>query len=402
MCHNPLISLRLLLAGAVLVPAAALAQGMPEPTGPHAIGTVTLRLVDSSRSDARTGNRFGGRPITAQFWYPARPGGTGVAPYVVEPGLVDSMIARGYFDDTAALAAMRTMRTHALTGAPLAGTRLPLVTISHGLGIARMHMTTIAEDLASHGYVAVTIDHPHGGFMLLPDGAVASTADDSAGWNSEAFHEHQMDEWAMDIRFVLARLRAARTGPLELVSHGVDWTRVAAIGQSSGGLAALEACNTDPDLRACVDMDGGFMSPAGVPIVAFPRTGAKRATLLLRSDPIYSDSDLARRGRTRAQWDAGRSRMLAVFEDIAGKSNAPIIEVRVAGTGHMSFTDAPFVMPSMITRFGGQVIDPARGYLVMTEVVRSWLANQLGLPGPRFEAVTASFPELRVLTLRAH
>ncbi|MFE7512989.1 hypothetical protein ACFU8I_17485 [Streptomyces sp. NPDC057540] len=54
-----------------------------------------------------------------------------------------------------------TVRTHAFPDAPLApGLRdLPLVVLSPGFTRPRATLTSIGEDLASHGYVAVAIDH---------------------------------------------------------------------------------------------------------------------------------------------------------------------------------------------------------------------------------------------------
>ena len=44
----------------------------------------------------------------------------------------------------------------------------------------------------------------------------------------------------------------------------------------------------------------------------------------------------------------------------------------VAGTEHFSFSDAPFVMPATITRFGGRII-PRRGWSVITRTLRAYL-----------------------------
>ena len=43
----------------------------------------------------------------------------------------------------------------------------------------------------------------------------------------------------------------------------------------------------------------------------------------------------------------------------------------VAGTGHFGFSDAPFVMPATIPRFGGRIIYPRRGWGVITRTLRA-------------------------------
>ena len=48
---------------------------------------------------------------------------------------------------------------------------------SHSLGGERFETTCLVEDLASHGYVVVTIDHVHDAdVVVLPDGSVAFCA----------------------------------------------------------------------------------------------------------------------------------------------------------------------------------------------------------------------------------
>ena len=41
------------------------------------------------------------------------------------------------------------------------------------------------------------------------------------------------------------------------------------------------------------------------------------------------------------------------------------------------FSDAPFVMPDTISRFGGAILEPKRAHHVFTTVVRAFLAEQL-------------------------
>ena len=371
---------------------------LPGPSGPFAVGTTLLHLVDSTRPDPQTRNRFGGRPVTVQLWYPAKPSAAprARAPYVLERNFVDSLIGSGYYDDTLVLRSWSSLRTHAVLDASPAGGGHPLVTESHGFGVARVNGTLVAEELASRGYVVAAIDHAHGGMMLLPDGSVSSTNDDSTAWNNASFHATQMNVWADDIGFVVDRMRLGTVaGVARAVARTADYGRVAAIGHSSGGLAAAEACSRVAVVRACVNMDGGLADPAGKPIVDFAVAGVTKPTLMLRSHPIYSDADFARRGRTREQWEAsGRSARLAM-DTLPRAASVTVLEASIAGTGHMSFTDAAFVMPTTITRFGGKIIDPKRGLAVVTTLLRAYLDEQLGLTSHgAFERTAAKLPEV--------
>ncbi|MGW4698800.1 alpha/beta hydrolase [Streptomyces sp. NPDC004285] len=77
-----------------------------------------------------------------------------------------------------------TVRTHAFPDAPLApGLRdLPLVVLSPGFTRPRATLTSIGEDLASHGYVVVAIDHTYEtAATTFPDGRVAACHGSRAG-----------------------------------------------------------------------------------------------------------------------------------------------------------------------------------------------------------------------------
>jgi dienelactone hydrolase len=373
---------------------------LPRPTGTFAIGTRVLALVDTARADSETRNRFGGRPVTVQFWYPVARRSAGGAPYLVEPGMVDSLVQQGYGPDTAEVRRWGRLRTDAAWNAPVADGRHPLVAVSHGFGETRSSMTTIAEELASHGYLVAAFDHVHGGFALLPDGALASPADDSTRWNDAAFHAQQMDVWAGDIAFVLGRLRrhAVPAEVLDLAA-AVDWKRLGALGHSSGGLAAVESCVRITEVTACANLDGGLVDPHAKPIADFVTGRLTKPTLFLRSHPIYSDADHARLGRTREQWEASARAGNMVLDSLRLRSTAVFYDATVAGTGHMSFTDAPFVMPDVITRFGGRIIDPDRGFMIITRLIRAFFDEALGITTPGSFVRAAAFPEVQLRTV---
>lgn len=379
---------------------ATVSTELPRPTGRFAIGTTTAYLVDSASPD-RFAPGHGGRTIAVQLWYPsaATQRVAGRAPYLMESGLEAAMRRANYYGvDSASFAAWARMRTHAVLDAPVMHGSWALVTLSPGMGLARANYTSIAEELASHGFVVATIDHPHEGLEVLPDGRVLSTADDTLLATVDSIHRSRVGDWTHDISFVLDKLAAgAVPGAMQTVGTTIDWSRVAAIGHSSGGLIAAQSCATDERVRACVNMDGGVTTPDGAPMADWVASGVTRPTLLLDSQPIYSDADLAKRGRTRAQWDALGASMRQAIDTLRRVNGAPLYLAKVAGTGHMSFSDAPFVMPSTITRFGGRIIDPMRGWTAITTTLRTFLDQALA-PTPRIslDTVARQFPELEI------
>src|SRR5262245_898446 len=366
---------------------------LPRPTGPSPVGTAVDPLVDESRQDADFPL---GRPITLQLWYPAV-GSSGVrAPYLMEEGLAKAMTSQGYYDvEVAALESWAALPTSSRLDAPPAPGSHPLATLSVGLGVVRANYTTLAEELASHGTVVALVESPLAGLMGLPDGKVVQDTTDRL--EKAEGHRAAVDEWARDVSFVLDQLQSKRAAAD--VAATIDWTRAGAIGHSSGGLVAVQACATDARLRAAIDLDGGLVTPEGEPLARFVEPGPTKPALILRSKPLYDDADFARRGLTREQWEARGASGKAALEALAARSPAPLTVATVAGTGHFSFSDAPFVMPAAITRFGGRVIDARRGWLVITGAIRAFLDGRLApQPGHAFDEALEQFPELEVRT----
>jgi predicted dienelactone hydrolase len=144
----------------------------------------------------------------------------------------------------------------------------PLVAFSVGLGVIRANYTSIAEELASHGYIIAMVEGPLQGLMLRPDGRAVL---DSAGrYGEPPTHRTGVAAWARDISFVLDRLETAKaSSPAGRVAGAIERSQIGALGHSTGGLVAIAACEADPRVRACANLDGGVASPDREPLARF-------------------------------------------------------------------------------------------------------------------------------------
>lgn len=374
-----------------------IAPALPQPTGKYRIGTAVFHLTDPSRPDAlaKEPGRF--RELMVQIWYP-----TDVEPdknaarYIPNPALLQALKDEQHdLQDPAVFDSWAEIRTTASWEASLSrqAGKFPLLILSHGLSEPRSLYTGLAQDLASHGFFVVCVDHPYGGITVLPDGRVVSANGDPDAGNPEAT-PGQVEAWAKDASFVLDWLTTpakSKSAVAQQFAGHVDLNRIGMLGHSLGGAAALETCRTDSRFRACADLDGA-------PFGKVKEEGSKRPTLIMRSGPIYSDEDLAKRGRTRAQWEEMGRQGQAMWGSFVQKSRSvPVYSVKINGAGHMSYSDAPFVMPDTINRFGGRIIDSKRGFEIMTNYIREFFEKYLNqkpsdlLDGPRspYAEVTA-------------
>ena len=366
---------------------------LPAPAGPEPVGTTVLYLADSSRRDSAFPDA---RPVTVQLWYPATTSARARAPYLVERGLGAALLHADYYGiDSAALRKWETLKASARIDAPVQLGRYPLIAFSVGQGVIRANYTTLAEELASHGYIVALVESPLQGFMLARDGRVI--ADTTGALARPAALRSAIHGWSADISFALDRLRNPKLGPAATaVAATIDWSRIGAIGHSVGGLVAIETCEHDKRVRACVNLDGGVASPEREPLADFVTTGITTPSLVLRSKPLYTDDDFARRGLTRAEWEKRAEGGRVAFDSLVARSTGPLWTASVAGTGHMSFTDAPFVMPTTITRFGGNVIDAKRGLYVIQATVRTFFDQLFGNWPDMMNALTVRLPEVQV------
>ena len=367
---------------------------LPKPTGDRRVGTMIVHLADPSRPDSFD-KQHGPREIMLQLWYPADPQNRGVvAPYVASPLVIDEMIKRQYnFQQPATIEAIRKLNTVAIADAPIdrSGPRYPVLLLSHGLGEPRFNYTSLAEELASHGYIVATIDHPYGGLTALPDGRILSTDSDPRGGTDEGAAE-LTKEWAQDAKFVIDSLTASasdKRGQTHAVAARADLSDVGMLGHSLGGAAALEACRIDERFKACADLDGQAFGQVTV-------EGVRKPTLIVRESPLYSDADLAKRGRTRETWEQmGREGQKLWARLQPRDPRTPFYMIKIAGTGHMSFSDLAFTMPDTISRFGGKMIDPNRGFTIIATYVRSFFDQYLKRkPSELLTGPNAAYPEV--------
>ncbi|MFI8456101.1 alpha/beta hydrolase family protein [Kitasatospora sp. NPDC085464] len=232
---------------------------LPVPTGPCPVGTVPLHLCDTARPDPIAGpGRF--RELMATVWYPARVADADAYPLApwMTAGALKAFLDDAGFPLDPSLAPL----TSGHQGAPVhrTGHRLPVVVFSHGSGSHRADHTVVCQELASHGYAVVTVDHTHDGFTEFPDGTVLTPDDRVTAYPRD---------YAADLRFLLDRvddLAAGRnpdvdrrTLPVGLLG-GLDPNTVGAFGWSKGGTATALAMAADRRIRAGLALDGPMIS----------------------------------------------------------------------------------------------------------------------------------------------
>ncbi|MFK7875208.1 MAG: alpha/beta hydrolase family protein [Paracoccaceae bacterium] len=177
--------------------------------GDYAVGVRTLTLTDPGRIDILNVTDEAiptyDRPLTVELWYPAAAG--------TEPGTLYDTVIRN--NDPAQLHGMASR-----DASPITGETFPVVVISHGYPGNRMLMSHLGENLASKGYVTVSIDHTD------------STYSDQAAFGSTLVNR------PLDQRFVLDQMGNASVIGDDIAAIA-DTSMAAVLGYSMGGYGAL-------------------------------------------------------------------------------------------------------------------------------------------------------------------
>lgn len=318
---------------------------LPAPTGPHRIGVTTLYLVDRTRRDPW--EPLPVREVMATVFYPARTvRGCPVAPQMSRGAaerlpFIDPLFHEGLPSKGVNWAGTKT---HAHTGAPAQDVRRPVLLYSPGGGDPRTLGTNTAEELAGHGYVVVTIDHPGDGseveFPHARTGRkkVRETVFRGNPRTDPKVFRTTIDTRITDTRFVLNQLETLAAGrnpdaagrPLpEHLGRALDLRRVGIYGHSAGGTTAAEAMYEDRRIHAAINLEGFLDYPPTSPgqdgrLFPIAQYGTDRPLLLLGTDGFPYRKELERswsamlahrRGcTTRRQLDHAAH---AVFNDYA-------------------------------------------------------------------------------------
>jgi dienelactone hydrolase len=316
------------------------------------VGKASYLWVDETREETHTDAVDDHRSVPVQLWYPAVPGTGQPARYIENLDQISSgLVSSGELGETEVWG-LGMVRENALTGAALSdeAPTYPVILLSPGNATNVGFYASLAEDLASHGYVVVGIDHPYQVAATATADGVVAVYDQSADLapldQRESKTAARIAERVDDMEYVIRRL-GGEVG--DLVAGRLDLTRLAAMGHSNGGVAAVEACRSLPELKACLNIDGQL---AGGPFSVHPAGVAPEQPFMYLTKESSQHPEIVSR-----------------FEEA---SEAYLVSMPAAS--HESFTDGALLAPTFhpLTRSSDRIMDTTRG------MIEAFFANTLG------------------------
>ncbi|MGV9269492.1 alpha/beta hydrolase family protein [Kitasatospora sp. NPDC003701] len=338
---------------------------LPAPTGPYAAGEDVIHLTDASRPDPWVPSS-GPRQLTVTMVYPAVPGTGTPAPYMTlaeAAGAIQQRQLPASYGVTPQN--LSSVTTHAFDGArPRRGT-YPLVVLSPGYEDPRMVLTSLATDLASHGYIVALVGHTYedSGETL----ANGQTPPCAICHNPALDFDSVAASRALDVSFVIDQLTHGHTAWRP--AHHINKHEIGMAGHSLGGAAATTTMIADPRVRAGVNMDGSF-HPAPMP-------GQINRPLLM-----LGAADNHPVGGHDTTWGQ-------TWAALGGYKKW----LTVAGAGHTSFTDLDLLLEE--AGFPTPPLSPERGVVITREYVTAFFDRTLkGINSPLLDGPSPNNPEV--------
>lgn len=298
---------------------------LPQPGGESPVGTTVLHLVDDGRADPFHPDRR--RELMVSVFYPAAKVDGHPRAHYASTELIPSLEQRFGVE-------LPGLHTNSYSGAPVSAGSHPVLLYSPGAGVTRLLGTGLAEDLASRGYVVVTIDHTYEAPAVeFPGGRIVAW--EPAPEFDTALRQKYIDARLPDVGFVLDSLErlACGTNPdagqrtlPEGLARALDLDRIGMVGHSSGGYVAVESMHLDRRIDGAVNLDGQIGVDA-----AFGKSvteGVDRPVLVMTSEQAEEVGDahpsLDEFWRTSTDWKR---------------------QLTMRDSAHYDYTDFPLLVP---------------------------------------------------------
>jgi dienelactone hydrolase len=295
----------------------------------------------------------------------------------------------------------------------------PVVVFSHGAGTSMEVQTSQSEDLASHGYIVVAIDHTYASVATVFPNRIVSHFEATTDFNTAEPAEIITQIMAEDVQFVLEQLGEMNEGKIAPIFQGkLNLNQIGAIGHSVGGAAAYNLAIYDPSVKAAINLDGTvFISPKAGP-------GAIAPFLMLANDKdhiqaIQSRESLMKKledmpdeeqkilisiygGQEAYQkaYDRAQQNIIGLTEVLEESGNLFTIE----GSDHMKFIDIGLFIGFRplreFIRIGGKT-DPEKCLEITKSVTQAFFDQTLkGETNDPLEALVKKYPELKKVDLK--
>lgn len=330
------------------------------PTGPYKIGTASMTYTSTERRELYGKTYDSPRVFVIQFYYPADRVGTRRAPLIEHGDAVEKGMSKAFGVPRFLLGYLSQLPSNSWydTGVSENEKQYPVVVLSHGWkGFKNIH-SNLAENLASNGYIVISIDHTYGSLATTLDSGQVLELNPAALPNRSESDQYLkyaaalVETFRGDILETLDLIHEMNTqGYNSILTGRMNLDKIAVVGHSTGGGAGVRASIADERIKAIIGLDAWVepMVPGEV------LSGLKVPYLHITSEA----------------WQGGLNE--ANLNMLLSSSKDDRWLISIAGTKHTDFTMMGFMSPvSEFVGISGPNIKEAA--VVQDELVMTFLS----------------------------
>jgi dienelactone hydrolase len=330
---------------------------LPKPTGIYSIGTKEYYFIDENRNNEEFGNNSSEvkkRELMVKIFYPSDFNlkddlKDEYAPYFIEYISKNQKLNYYlfFYDNNYYSNSKKDIPIS------LAKDKFPVLIFSSGLRGTLDTNTIQCEELASHGYIVISISHPYNNAVVeFSNGKIIEQLDFDSNnieqW--DLFCKRSAKIWLEDSIFVLNKLEDLCKKKDSFFYNKFDMNKIGAFGHSMGGSTALQLCKIDKRIKAAVNIDGSDFGP-------------NKIENLNKPIMIMCNGNVVDLYKLNLSLDEGKKMGLGydylpnLFKIYKLQNNLCAYLFYIKNTGHFDFSDGTFFKESsfifkLISRFG--------------------------------------------------
>lgn len=231
----------------------------PDFAGKFNVASHSIVLSDQSRIEPFAPNSIEQRKLQIRFYYPTKASTANTDTenklpviaqdaweYIVGPNQLKGKMLR--FDNYRNAKWDITLDAEVDSFQP----SYPVLIFSHGYGFSAESYSALSAEIASKGYIVVSINHTYG---ANPSDFGNNELTWAQPLQSDSIGAY-LPVWSDDQLFVIDQLSLINSNPNSLFFNRLNLTNLGVFGHSYGGAASYYSASRDPRIKAVIDIDG--------------------------------------------------------------------------------------------------------------------------------------------------
>jgi len=371
---------------------------LPTPTGNHSVGSQYLHLK-TNQDETITSEQSDKRELIIKVWYPANLKNEKKEAYLNDGDRVGFAIKYGL--PKSIFNYLDYVKTNTCTSPSIADGKFPVLVFSHGSYSKASGYYALIEEIVSHGYIVLNINHTYESVgTLFPNEKIKlydsafdrkynnqemaemswkTMEDYKQAKNCEEQHhsiEHCLrnyvaaditHRWAKDFSLVIDQLEEWNTS--SFLSNKMDLSKLGVFGHSQGGSAAGQALLDDKRIVAGINIDG-------------VQWGEMIDTFMIKPFALLS-----------SDWAESHPNFNAHAFQNGGTND--FYNAKILNSGHSNFMDIPFLINLSLINEAG-TINPNQAIEVTSTMVLQFFDKYLMDKSYDLLKLTEKYPELEI------